>query len=159
MSGRRKKSKKPSGTRAEQLLEQSTFFRDECLGRQVPESLRSQGWKVEPWYAHFERGTDDAVWLPIVGGRGWVVLTKDKAIRRKPWEMDKVMSACVRMFTLPTGSMSGADMLAVFLANGRRMGRVLHKQQGPFIAVVSRTEVVVVREAGFAAEGGTDPKS
>jgi hypothetical protein len=145
MSGRRKKSKKPSGTKAEQLLEQAVWFTDECLGQRVPAALRAAGMTIEPWYDHFPAGTLDEIWLPEVGARGWIVLTKDKAIRRKPWEMGKVIAAGVRMFTLPSGNMTGDQMAALFLDNRLDMGRCLKKNRGPLIAVVSQSGVTLVR--------------
>jgi hypothetical protein len=145
MGERPKKSKKPSGTRAEQLLEQSTFYVDECLGRQIVLDLRAAGMLIEAWHDHFPSGTDDVDWLPVVGSRAWVVLTKDKAIRRKPWELEKVITAGVRMFTLPNGKMNGGDMTKMFLDNRLRMGRALNKNRFPFVAVVSSSGVEIVR--------------
>lgn len=84
--------------------------------------------------------------MPKVGQVGWIVLTKDKAIRRKPWEMEAVLSYGVRMFTLPTGNMTAADMAEVFKSNRLRMGRLLRHHPKAFIAVVSRSGVELVRE-------------
>jgi hypothetical protein len=146
MGGRKKKSRKPSGTRAERLLESTTFYTDECLGRrEVPDGLRAGGLTVEPWFDHFPPRTEDVEWLPFCGERSWVVLTKDKAIRRVEPEMDKVISAGVRLFTLPSGGMSGGEMVSIFLKNARRMARTLVKNPGPFVAVVSHSGVEIVR--------------
>jgi|SRR5262245_12374278 len=108
MGARKKKSKKPSGTKAERLLEETTFFIDECLGRQLGEALRAAGWMVEFHHTHFTEGTPDDEWIPVVAARGWVALTKDKAIRRKQSERDKVMTTGLRVFTLPSGSMTAS---------------------------------------------------
>jgi PIN like domain len=143
MGAGRKKSKKPSGTKADQLLESSTFFTDECLGSFVPASLRAAGMLIETWEQHFKEGTEDVAWLPVVGERKWVVLTKDKAIRRKPWEMEKVIAYGIRMFTLPNGNMNGEQMVKVFLDSRLRMARTLHKNPDPFIATVFSTEVQI----------------
>lgn len=70
MGARRKKSQKQSGTRAEQLLSQSTWFVDYCLGRQVGEALREVGMKVEFHLDHFAEDAPDEDWLPVVGERG-----------------------------------------------------------------------------------------
>ena len=146
MGARSKKSKKPSGTRAEQLLKEVTFYVDECLGkRQVPDALRAGGLNIEVWFDHFPGGTEDVVWLPYCGVRGWVVLTKDKAIRRIAAEMDKVISAGVRMFTLPSGNMSGGQMASVLLGQQRRMARALLRNPDPFVAVVSHSGIEFVR--------------
>jgi hypothetical protein len=144
MGAREKRSKKRSGTRAEQLLEDTTFFTDECLGHEVPESLRAAGLKIEQWDSHFAPGTEDFDWLSAVGRAGWAVLTKDKAIRKKPWEMQRVVSCGIRLFTLPNGKMTAAQMTEVFLENRLRMARLLHRLRHPFIAVVSRSGVNLV---------------
>lgn len=145
MGGRPKKSKKPSGTKAEQLLERSVFFTDECLAVKVPQALRAAGWRIEICGYHFAPRTPDEVWLPKVGVVGWLVLTKDKAIRRKPWEMEKVINYGVRMFTLPSGNMTADQMAEVFSTNRLKIGRLLHHHPEPFVAVVSRSGVDLVR--------------
>jgi hypothetical protein len=144
MGARRKKSKKPSGTRAEQLLETTIFYADRCLGRQVPEALRAAGLKVEVHRDHFADDTPDEDWLAQVGARLWVVLTKDKAIRRKASEREAVMAANIRLFTLPSGNLTGQEMAEIYLQNRLGMARFLHRQPGPFVAVVSRTGIVLV---------------
>lgn len=101
--------------------------------------------RIEPWYAHFPKGAEDVDWLPVIGKLGWVALTKDKAIRRKPWEMDKVIAHGVRMFTLPNGNLSGDEMAQTFIVSRLRMARLLHNHPFPFVAVVSRTDVSLIR--------------
>jgi hypothetical protein len=147
MGARQKKSKKPSGTKAEQQLEERTFFTDECLGRSVGEALRAIGVKVELYTDHFSPGVPDVDWLPVVGEKGWVVITKDKAIRRKPWEREKVLASRVQMFTLPNGNMTGEQMGKVVVESRLRMARFLHKHTGPFIANVSQTEVTLLADS------------
>lgn len=41
---------------------------------------------------------DDETWLADAGSRGWVVLMKDDAIRRRPAERDALADAGVRAF-------------------------------------------------------------
>ena len=155
MGARRKKSKKPSGTRAEQLLEQTVFFVDYCLGRQVGEALRGAGLSVELHLDHFKENEPDLGWFPVVGDNGWVVLTKDKAIRRKPLEREAVLAAGIRMFTLPSGNMRGQDMAAAFLDNMPKMARFLKNHNHPFIAVVSQSGITLVAPK---EEGGEEAK-
>ena len=64
-------------------LPSPTLFLDECLGaRDVAEALRSVGATVEILLDHFDTGTPDEEWLPVIGQREWVLLTKDKLIRK-----------------------------------------------------------------------------
>jgi hypothetical protein len=142
-----RKSKKRSGTKAESLLSDSTFFVDRCLGRHVGLELRASGLRVEFHADHFADDADDQTWISEVGQRGWVVLTKDKAISKRPVELHAVEAAQVRMFTLATGNMTGEQMASVFAANRLKMGRFIKKHPPPFIARVSSAGVVLVYPA------------
>jgi len=49
--------------------------------------LRNDGIAVRTVPEEFGRGTRDVEWLPVAGERGYVVVTKDRAIRRTPMEV------------------------------------------------------------------------
>ena len=136
MGARQKKSKKPSGTKAEQLLEGTTFFVDNCLGRLVVQALRDAGWLIEFHLDHFKGDSPDEEWLPIVGARRWVLLARDTHIRRQASGRAKVIAAKVRMFTLPGGNMTGEEMAERYLSSRGRMARILNNTPAPFAAVV-----------------------
>jgi hypothetical protein len=129
------------------LLEQTTFFVDRSLGRNLGIVLRAAGWKIELHGDHFKDDTPDEDWLLQVGAKGWVVLTKDKNIRHNEVERRAVVVANIRMFTLPSGNWKGQEMVDAYLNGRPKMGRVLKKQPAPFVAVVykdgSRVEVVL----------------
>jgi len=54
-----------------------TFFVDWCFGKTIVAALHKAGAKVEHHGDHFAPETPDTLWLPTVGQRGWIVLTKD----------------------------------------------------------------------------------
>jgi PIN like domain len=98
------------------------------------------------WHAHFADDTDDVVWLPSVGAHGWPVLTKDKAMRRKKEEMDKIVASGVQMFVLSSGNMTAAQMAQLFLDNRAKMARFLKNYRGcAFVASVSSSGVSLLR--------------
>lgn len=139
-----KKSKKSSVTKAESLLNTSTFFLDRCLGTGVGIALREAGLKIEFHQDHFAEDADDETWITEVGQRGWVVLTKDKAIRRKPIELLAVQVANVRMFSLSSGNLTGEEMGRVFVQNRLNMGRFIKNHPAPFIARVTARGVALI---------------
>jgi hypothetical protein len=75
------------------------------------------------------------------------VLTKDKAIRTRPVELQAVKQANVRMFTLSSGNMTGQEMGRIFVDNFLKMGRFMRKHSPPFIARVSTSGVALVYPA------------
>jgi hypothetical protein len=96
MASRRGRSKKQSaGSRGGQLSlpEDFVLYLDENLHNCKPilDALTQQGVKHERHGQHFAPGTEDAVWLPFVGEKGWVLLTKDKRIRFNELEKAAVL--------------------------------------------------------------------
>jgi hypothetical protein len=58
---------------------------------------------------HFPQNTPDEVWLKEAGKRHWVVLTRDKNIRRRPNELQAFRDSGVIAFVLTAGDASAAD--------------------------------------------------
>ncbi len=75
---------------------------------------------------------EDERWLSDVGRRGWVVLMKDDAIRRRPAEREALAAAGVRAFCLTNAQLRADEQSERFLGN---LGRILRqgRQPGPYI--------------------------
>ncbi len=83
------------------LLSRYVFFIDRSLGgKVVPDSLRDAGAVVEIHDDHFPSDTPDDRWLQVAGSTDWIVLTKDKAIRRNELERRTLLESGVRAFVL-----------------------------------------------------------
>ncbi|MBI1903795.1 MAG: hypothetical protein HYS13_22045 [Planctomycetia bacterium] len=119
------------------------FFLDRCLGRNiVSEALRQAGCRVELHDDHFDQDTPDQDWLPQVGGRGWVLLTQDKAIRKNQLEVTQILKSSLAAFILTGGSMKGEEMAKAFVTALPTVRRFLKKFNRPFIATVSASGTV-----------------
>lgn len=95
------------------MTESFEFFIDRSLGRhQVPQALREAGLTVytmaEVYVEQAGQRLKDEVWLEEVGRRGWVVLMKDDAIRRRPAEREALIAGAVRAFCLTNAQLRGA---------------------------------------------------
>ncbi len=131
------------------LREPFTFFVDRSLGRKLAERLRAQGFAVEMHDDHFAIDATDTTWLTDVGRRGWIVLTKDKAIRRNALEREALVSSNVACFMLGRGDLSSDQMVTAFVAAMPRMQRVLRRSEPPLAASVSALgSVAVLMENG-----------
>jgi predicted nuclease of predicted toxin-antitoxin system len=116
-----------------------TFFIDRCLGgRLIVEKLRDAGITVETHDDHFDKDAKDVDWLPSVGQRDWIVLTKDAKIGKNSLEKIAVANAGIRLFTLASQNLSGADMAAIFLKAIVPMQDFVRKHPAPFIAKIYR---------------------
>jgi hypothetical protein len=88
---------------------------------------------------------DDVTWLSDCGSRGWVALTKDRAIKRRPAEIAAVLNARVRMFVIGAGNLTADQQAAAVIAAAAAMRRWVSEQPAPFIvklAADGRTALV-----------------
>jgi predicted nuclease of predicted toxin-antitoxin system len=121
-----------------------TFYLDFCLGKTVAEALKAAGATVELHKDHFAQDVEDTTWIPRVAEWGWVILTKDKNIRRRHGEREATLFAQARMFTLSSGNMRGAVMAELFVRNLDAMETLALALEPPFLAVVSLDGIEIV---------------
>lgn len=74
----------------------------------------------------------DERWLRDIGAKGWIVLMKDDAIRRRPAERDALVEAGVRAFCLTNAQLRAAEQTERFVSNRHRIIQRARKP-GPYI--------------------------
>lgn len=115
------------------------FFIDRCLGKKhIATALRNSGIAVEIHDDNFGQNAQDVDWLPEIGRREWVVLTKDARISKNHLERMAVTNAGISMFTLASQNLSGKEMANIFLKSVSKMQEFVRKHPAPFIAKVYR---------------------
>jgi hypothetical protein len=100
---------------------------------------------------HFEPDTQDATWIPEVGAQGWVILTKDTAMRRNPLEFGALLSANTAVFFFANAGLPGpkvGDALALALPG---MRTAIRRFEVPFMGRVNAAgELSVIHADGEA---------
>ena len=135
MAGKRKKSTKPSGTSLESLSFY-TFYLDRALESElVFSALRGAKARVERHRDHFADDAVDVDWLPVIGRRGWVILSKDQF---NYLERRTIINAKARAFLLSRGELRGEEMAVVIVKALPEMLRTLDLTEPPFIAKIYR---------------------
>jgi hypothetical protein len=120
------------------LREPFVYFVDRSLGRKVVvEALRAAGETAQAHDDYFDIDAPDSAWLAEVTRRGWVVLTKDKNIRRNEIERTVIVNAGAACFMLGRGDLSGATMGRVLVEALPRVRRVLRRYEPPLGASVN----------------------
>ena len=115
------------------------IYVDESLSQvYLPEALRARGLTVFKVTDQFQRGVKDPEWLPVAGHNGWVVLTKDKAIRKRPNEMTALVNSGVRAFVLAAGEITGPDQAALFVRILPKMIHFVGALPAPFLVKVGK---------------------
>ena len=142
MAGKRRKLKKQYGanSRSEELHDEKyEFFVDECVSpKHVPDMLREAGYKANLHGPDtFRTGTSDVDWIPPVGERKWVLITKDQNIRKRPIERQAIRQGGVRAFVLTAHSLTGEEQAQVFKEALPDMIRVRSKYSAdPQVSIV-----------------------
>jgi hypothetical protein len=125
--------------------EETVFFLDRCLGRNVvAEALIAQGIRVERHDDHFPQDQTDAEWLPEVGRRGWIVLTRDKNFDKNQIELRALFNSGTASFVLTGKEMTGQQMADAYVAAMPTIVRFLEKFRRPFVARITRAGIVKV---------------
>lgn len=108
-----------------------TFLLDENLAsKSIVEALRTGGLRITTVSEEFGRGCLDVDWLPRAGGLGYVVLTKDKAMRRTTLELAVLRDARVMYFALTRGNLTAAQIVAAVLAAAPHIERIAKSRRG-----------------------------
>jgi len=85
----------------------------------------------------FGTGTHDTEWLPQVGARGWILITKDKNIRKRQIELRALREAAVKAFVLVASNVNGEDQARILREALPAMIRLLRRRAARFVARVS----------------------
>lgn len=130
--------------------EPPVFFIDHCLGTEnVAERLRQQGVDARVMIEEgFREDAEDVAWLPVVASRGWVILTKDKRIRRRAIEHDALVASGAGAFILVAGGLGGDAIADAFVRALPTMVRIWHTRTRPFLATVTAQGKVTLIEGG-----------
>lgn len=118
------------------------------MGHRLADALRNAGVVALTHDSIFGQDTPDEEWLTRAGREGWVVLTKDKEIRKRPLERRALMRARVRAFVFTGGTISGIETAEVIVAALPRIHRILGDEKPPFIARITGSGDVAVIERG-----------
>lgn len=101
--------------------------------------------RFERHLSHFPRGTLDERWLPLVGEKGWVLLTADKRIRYNLLEKRALEKNRVREFVFASGNMSGKEMAEALERAIKKILSVCSRIDPPFVAAITRHGEVHLR--------------
>ncbi|MGE0373758.1 MAG: hypothetical protein AB7Q01_18010 [Gammaproteobacteria bacterium] len=119
-------------------LASTTFFLDHQIGRYtVAEALRAAGANVVVHLDHFAGNAPDTEWIPEVGRRGWVLITKDQNIRRNPLERMAYERARVRGFVVTGKDMGGKELGELLVRCLPGMLRRAAGRPGPLLFTIS----------------------
>lgn len=83
---------------------------------------------------HFVHDAPDTEWLRRCGEEGWVVLAKDKAIKKNPLERQALISHGIAAFFIIKTNATGEENAAALVEAMPKTIGILENQRRPFIA-------------------------
>ena len=73
------------------------FIDRDTWSHELDSALRAAGIAFERHRDHFAEDTEDVAWIAEIGRRGWVAVTRDQRIRRRPNELAAVRAASIQI--------------------------------------------------------------
>jgi 5S rRNA maturation endonuclease (ribonuclease M5) len=116
-----------------------------CNCQQILKVLEAAKVKFRKHLDMFPTSTKDVVFLPLIGKRGWTLLTCDTDIRRRELERQAVLQHRVRMFVFTSRDLSGEKMGRILQTALQRMRNFVRTNPPPFIASITDTGAVHLR--------------
>lgn len=97
--------------------------------------LVAAGMPCEAHRDHFRGDAEDAVWIPQIAACGWVIVTRDFAIQRRPAERAAWTATRATVLMLRGESLSADSMGEMLLAahRGGRLDNAIAKRDPPMI--------------------------
>ncbi|MHB1290670.1 MAG: PIN-like domain-containing protein [Sulfuricella sp.] len=139
----KKKSKKRSASNNAAPPDSPTLFSDRCAwSHRLGEALTRLAVPFIHLDDHFAPDCPDEEWLETAGKQGWIVLTRDKNIRRKPNELRAFRDHKVLGFVLTSGDASAADTAALITTVYPKLIRKAKSANPPAMFSVTLTGAV-----------------
>jgi hypothetical protein len=127
-----------SGTpQSQEKLPEPLLFFEESLGKKIAEVLSGRGIRVKTHMEEFPAGTPDDVWIPRCAANGWVIISKDARIRRRPVELHAIRISGARFFYFAYGQAKSQDYAESLSRAYPSIVRAFENRPPPFIGRIS----------------------
>lgn len=90
-------------------------------------------------HQYFSPDAPDEEWLAVAGREGWVVLTRDKHIRRRPAELEAFREHKVIVFVLAAGNASAAETADLITRLYGKIQKLATQTEPPVMYSVTRS--------------------
>jgi hypothetical protein len=119
-------------------------------GPELVQRLRNAGVRCEAHRDHFACDAADEDWIPVVAAKGWVIVTRDFAVKRRPTERAAWTTANAIIVMVRGEKLSAADMAAMLLAAHAdgRLDNYIEKRLAPMVIYLAAPAQLAVHFGG-----------
>ena len=123
------------------------FLFDENFPHRVVRAMREE-WdeSVVHVYDFWGRKTPDPVVLRFAGERGWIVVSSDRRILKKPQERAVLKELGMGAFFLSDGVAGFCTIVRAVVRNWPEMKRIARTSRRPFLCLVKHASVTPIRK-------------
>jgi hypothetical protein len=126
-------------------LKNFTLYLDENFDcEEVKTALSSARIKFRVYSEDFSCGEEDPKILPLIGRRGWVMLTHDSKNRYRELERQSILRYRVRQFIF-SGNLGGVALAQLIVDVYRKMRAFARENERPFVAVITKSGDIYLR--------------
>lgn len=126
-------------------------------GPELVTRLREAGMRCQAHRDHFAPDAADEAWIPEVAARGWIIVTRDFAIKRRPAERAAWTTARATVIMIRGDKLSAEDMSKLLLtayAHGQ-LDNYIAKRVAPMIIYLNSNGGLRVHVGGERRGGQT----
>ena len=115
------------------------FFVDRDLGRHIfPDALEAAGLAIQRHDDHFGPETPDEVWVPQVAAQGWIAITGDQKILRRPLALAAIERTRATLLVVVGNHAPTRELAANFINTLPKIERLLETMEPPAAAKIYR---------------------
>lgn len=133
----KKRSKTHSAARSGQP--EKVFLIDESMGAKLArEALRDAGYTTTHVTEHFAPGTADEIWLARAGQERWIVVTRDRKLRKRQNEVAAILEHRVFAVIVAAHGATGQDVAEQLRKYANRIVELASTVRPPAIFTLTR---------------------
>lgn len=144
---RQRSQRRSAGKRGKSLrpLRNFTLFLDESFDcKEVKDELVKAHIKFVVYSQRFQSSAEDQNVLPLVGKRGWAMLTCDSRNRYRELERKAILLHRVRQFVF-SGNLGGPALAILLVRIYPQMRSFARRHERPFVAMVTKSGHIELR--------------
>jgi hypothetical protein len=130
---------------------QLVYYLDANLdGPDIATGLRAGGMRCERHRDHFPADAEDELWIPPTAAKGWVIVTRDLAIKRRPFERAAWLAARATLLTIRGAKLNAEALVSLLLRAhaGGRLDAYIAKRIPPMIIHLQADGALSATEGG-----------
>ena len=108
-------------------------------GKLVVEAIRAAGFAVIHHDERFAPDAPDEEWLTEAGRQGWIVVTRDRMIRRRQNELAALRAGKVVAFVVAAVNASGREVATIVGRLADKMARIATGTRAPSTYLIQRS--------------------